>query len=491
MTQYALLSVYKKDGLEALARALLQDGLSLLATGGTRTQLMAWGLPVTDVAALTGEPERFGGRVKTLHHKIFGALLLRVEESDLKQWNEDYRIAAVVCNFYPFEEKVAACKTLSELIEWIDIGGPSMVRAAAKNHAHVWILSDPAQYPLYLERQPGRDSELRERLAFEAFERVRHLDEAIVDAWQARFRPAQAPAELRPQLQYGENPHQKAYFRPSSPDASARFLGTFSYNNLRDAEAAWRVVAPWKKPAVSVIKHQTPCGAAAADELETAFEWAWQADPVSRYGGVLAFNGVPGPQATETLAQNFIELVVLPESPEAFAWAAAFRARKERVGVVLADPARVPAYERVQGAFGSLLQERDRPEESGDLLRDFGMWTAACSKSNSVSLVASQQDAVFLVAAGQGQPNRVDCLERLAWPRAQGWLERHPSFSSSQLVCFSDAFVPFEDLIVVLGRIGVKHLVQPGGSKADAKVKACADRLGIRMETTGIRHFWH
>jgi phosphoribosylaminoimidazolecarboxamide formyltransferase/IMP cyclohydrolase len=491
MTQYALLSVYKKDGLEALARGLLKDGFSLLATGGTRTQLVAWGLPVTDVAQLTGEPERFGGRVKTLHHKIFGALLLRVEEADLKQWNEDYRIGAVVCNFYPFEEKAAACTSLNELIEWIDIGGPSMVRAAAKNHAHVWIFSDPSQYSLYLERQQGEELHLRERLGFEAFELVRHLDEAIVDVWQERFRPAQLPAQTRPQLQYGENPHQKAFFRPTSPDASARFLGGFSYNNLRDAEAAWRLVAPWQAPSVSVIKHQTPCGAAAASDIETAFDWAWQADPVSRFGGVIALNQVPGPRATETLATNFVELVVIPDSPQAFEWAQSFRARKERVGVILADPSRVPARERVQGAFGSLLQERDRPEETGDLLKDFGMWTAACSKSNAVSLVSKAGSAVFLVAAGQGQPNRVDCLERLAWPRAQAWLERHPGVKAADLVCFSDAFVPFEDLVEALGRMGVKHLVQPGGSKADAKVKACADRLGIRMDMTGVRHFWH
>jgi phosphoribosylaminoimidazolecarboxamide formyltransferase/IMP cyclohydrolase len=500
MKLYALLSVYDKEGLTSIARTLEQMGMSLLATGGTYKELKASGFSVTEVSELTEEPERFGGRVKTLHHKILGSILLRPGQ-DEKEWPFDFRIGAVVCNFYPFAEKADACESLDELMEWVDIGGPTMVRAAAKNHKHVWILTRVAQYSRFIMGQALHEEDrLRRRLALEAFDEVAKLDNLIVNKLYHRIAHAGEEKALR----YGENPHQKAWFF-AHPRAKLQSFGELSFNNLRDAEAAFRFVAPFTGPAVSVVKHQTLCGAAAAlnyDHAQDVFFEAWEGDPVSRFGGIIAMNFMPTPAIHEVLKTKFLELLLLPKTPETEAYAQKLHAEKDKIRVMLVSPelfSRKARHEEVfVGALGELHQEADQivhwdeAPTMGALLKNFGQWTAACSKSNAISLVGLEdaKKIAYLAGAGQGQPNRVEALKLLAIPRAQDFCKRLGR-DFSKLSCFSEAFIPFRDTLDILKEAGVGRLFQPGGSKKDDELKTVAQEIGLEMVITRERHFWH
>lgn len=520
MKRYALLSLTDKTQCEDLARALESEGLHLLASGGTKDYLRSHGFEVTDIADFTGEAERFGGRVKTLHHKVYASLLLRADNpKDLSEWPESLQIAAVACNFYPFESKAPDSKDWKELVEWVDIGGPTMVRAAAKNFHHVWIFTRPDQYSEFIQRssQERQDLSYRARLSLEAFELVQKLDTAIVNEWTRRlsFEKAKGDTasdaldairfETHPSLQYGENPHQAARFFPAS--RRVLFSGKVSYNNVRDAEAAWKFVREFESsshPAVAVVKHQTLCGAAVAlksQNFEKAFHWAWEADPVSRFGGILGFNRVPDAAVTERLLKPFIEVLVLPLSEESQEWTRKFRAQRPRVLVVLVENKELREMESWSGSLGHLLQEPDtllaskevfKAQNSSDFLKEVSTWMGACSKSNAIVLTAQDGDGTcFLLGAGQGQPNRIEAFKQLAWPRAKEFMERFPEIQSSQLLTFSDAFLPFPDLVEEMARVGLKRLVQPGGSKNDELVLNRAQELGIKVEVTGRRHFWH
>jgi phosphoribosylaminoimidazolecarboxamide formyltransferase / IMP cyclohydrolase len=499
MRQIAIFSLTDKKDCEVVARRFLSDGLEIRATGGTFKYLKEKNIECRELSELSREPEIFGGRVKSLHHKILASVLFRPGIDD-SQWTEDFRTAAVVCNFYPFSTKGQESKSLREMIEWIDVGGPTMVRAAAKNHEFVWILSDPSQYRFFLEKK-GDDAAVRERLGFEAFRKVQELDQEIVETWMTKFRPA-VEAQTWPKLQYGENPHQSALYLKKLDGAQVEFLGGFSFNNVRDAEGALRFVGAFdsQNPAVAVVKHQTLCGAAVGlpkSKIDEIFNWAWEGDPVSRYGGILGFNFVPGPAATEILQKSYVEILILPKTAEARSWAEEYRRKKEKVGIVLVDMASLPTKERYDGALGSLTQDRDPAHsrrilaDSDSLLMGFGQWTAACSKSNAVTLVSIQNGLAVLVGAGQGQPNRVDSLEALAVPRARRFSKLHPEWKAENWVCFSDAFIPFPDFIEKLGSAGIQKLVQPGGSIRDKEIAEAAERSGIEMKMTGTRHFWH
>lgn len=506
LKRYALMSLTDKTDCEKLARVFRDEGLEILASGGTREYLSQRDIPVIDISDFTGEPERFGGRVKTLHHKVYSSLLLRADQDkDLIEWPEAFQIAAVACNFYPFQSKAAASKNFDELVEWVDIGGPTMVRAAAKNFRHVWILTHPSQYESFIKKtsHERQDQNFRSLLALDAFKLVKELDEAIVIEWETRI--SKPSTILEPVLQYGENPHQKATFERTS--RNVQFLGQVSYNNVRDAEAAWKFVNEFdalQHPAVGVIKHQTLCGAAVAQKggtLSDAFHWAWEGDPVSRFGGILGFNQVPDAALTELLSKPFIEVLVMPLSEESQKWAQHFRQNKPRVLVVLVESKTDRTTETWSGALGKLKQEPDtllesreifRAQAHHDFVKEVATWMGACSKSNA--LVLASQDSkgtCFLVGAGQGQPNRVEAFKQLAWPRAHDFMERFPELKAQDLLCFSDAFLPFPDLVEEMARVGLKRLVQPGGSKNDSVVLDRARELGVTIELTGRRHFWH
>lgn len=521
LTRYALMSLTDKAQCEKLAITFLNEGLQILASGGTRDYLQSKGLKVTDISDFTGEPERFGGRVKTLHHKVYASLLLRADqEKDLTEWPEATQIAAVACNFYPFDEKAGASKNFDELVEWVDIGGPTMVRAAAKNFKDVWIFTNPSQYERFISAtsETRHSQNFRAQLSLEAFELVRKLDESIVNEWIRRLsQDSTADTESKnlgfethPTLQYGENPHQPARFENGA--RKVLFSGKVSYNNVRDAEAAWKFVKEFdaaKHPAVAVVKHQTLCGASVAlkpSEMAKAFHWAWEGDPVSRFGGILGFNAVPTPEVTEKLLKPFIEVLVLPLSKESKTWTQKFREQKPRVLVVLVEPNANREMETWSGSLGKLYQEADAllpskeiyssltvtDGKATDFLKEVSTWMGACSKSNALVLTAHDGDGnCFLAGAGQGQPNRVEAFKQLAWPRAKEFTERFPEIKVQNLLTFSDAFLPFPDLIEEMAAVGLKRLVQPGGSKNDEIVLKRAQELGVNIEVTGRRHFWH
>jgi len=507
MRNLALFSAYNKEGIASLARALAQKGMEIVATGKTRTLLQEEGLKVTDISELTQEPERFGGRLKTLHHKVFGGILLRPGEDD-KEWPYDFRVGAVVCNFYPFREMAKKCQTLNELIEWIDIGGPSMVRAAAKNFKHVWVFTKPEQFTRFIAAPAHDNNEqneqemlrLRERFALQAFEMVREFDEDIQKEFQNRYMGLNDQGKLV----YGENPQQESDFLPNL-SAGVKFFGNLSFNNIRDAEAALRFVLPFKGPAASVVKHQTLCGAATGlpgASTDTIFDWAWEGDTVSRFGSVIAMNFVPSAAVTEILSKKFIEVLVVPRSPEAEEWALAFRATKDRVRIVFVEKTIFGSdyrlKEQFSGVLGQLGQEADHISTEGtdsDLNKLFqvtGEWAAACSKSNAIVMagVDEKTRCAYFAGAGQGQPNRVDALKLLAIPRGKDFATRK-NIPFESLTCFSDGFIPFPDSLKELHAAGLRKLVQPGGSKADPEIIATAKELGITMTITGTRHFWH
>ncbi|MBS1983194.1 MAG: hypothetical protein JST16_03400 [Bdellovibrionales bacterium] len=513
MREIALFSAWEKEGLSSIARALVERGMEIVATGNTRKLLEEEGFRVQDISDLTGEPERFGGRLKTLHHKVFGGILFRPDR-DEAEWPENFRIAAVVCNFYPFTEKARDCETLNEMMEWVDIGGPSMVRAAAKNNEHVWVFTRKEQYTRFIAAPKEMadytaERQMRRRFALEAFEAVTKLDEAIARHTQWMIL---GPDRGGGPLVYGENQHQKAHF-VAAPSSGLKVYGHPSFNNLRDAEAAFRFVSAFKYPAVSVIKHQTLCGAAAGlgtTPPSKVFHWAWEGDPVSRFGGIIGLNFLPGAEIQEVLRSKFLEVIVMPRNAGSEKLAADLTALKPKLRFVLVDPSQYEASlkaathpvgeEIFQGHLGRLVQQPDALEWDPELdahdptrhFHRFGQWAAACSKSNA--MVLAGHDAAtgvsYLAGTGQGQPNRLDALQRLALPRALNFAERM-SVSMSTLTCFSDAFLSHADSIVALQQAGIRRLVQPGGSKADAQIAEEAERAGIEMKITGRRHFWH
>jgi phosphoribosylaminoimidazolecarboxamide formyltransferase/IMP cyclohydrolase len=499
MREIAIFSTWNKEGTGTLARALMGFGMEIVATGKTRTHLESEGVKVSDISDLTHEPERFNGRLKTLHHLVLGGILFRPGH-DESEWPYDFRVGAVVCNFYPFLEKADDIDNLDALAEWVDIGGPTMVRAAAKNYKHVWVFTRPEQYTRFIVTPEEQRERLHERLALEAFEEVSKLDEAIVFHFQSR-----QPWAGGGKLHYGENPHQKASFLPNRR-AGVRVLGNVSYNNVRDAEAAFRFVSPFAGPAVAVIKHQTLCGAAVglkSANADRVFDWAWEGDPISRYGGILGLNFVPSPAITEILKKKFLEVLVLPRTDESEKWAHKLHEEKPRLRIFLLDASAfegnaLPVTEIHQGALGRLTQDADTIDvgesdvHPGQLEMNFGQWAAACSKSNAMVLTGwSDSDGVsYMAGAGQGQPNRVDALKLLALPRARDFAERR-GVKLEEMVCFSDAFLPFDDCLKILKDAGVNRIVQPGGSKSDEQIADTASKLGMEMKISERRHFWH
>ena len=512
----ALLSVSDKGGLVPLAQALVAHGAQLISTGGSAKALRDAGLAVTEVADHTGFPEILDGRVKTLVPQIHGGILGRRDWPAHVAQMAAHGIAPIdlVCvNLYPFEATVLSGAVDADCIETIDIGGPALIRAAAKNHEHVAVLTDPAQYGRLLAELPagGTTQALRTQLAGEAYARTAAYDAAIA-AWFARdeaFPPRLTlSGTLRQTLRYGENPHQQAAFyttgtRPGVATARQIQGKELSYNNLNDTDAAFECVAEFPQPAVVIVKHANPCGVALGATLAEAWDAALRCDPTSAFGGIVAVNRTLDAAAAERIAALFTEVIV---APDADAEAQAILSRKKNLRLLLTgglpDPAAPGmAIRTVVGGF--LAQSRDAGRiGANDLrvvtqrapsqaeLRDLLFAFAVCKHVKSNAIVYAKAGAT--VGIGAGQMSRVDSARIAAWKGAEAaraaGLDRPLTEGS---VVASDAFFPFADGLEAAIAAGATAVIQPGGSMRDAEVIAAADRAGVAMVLTGMRHFRH
>ncbi|MFN3704982.1 MAG: bifunctional phosphoribosylaminoimidazolecarboxamide formyltransferase/IMP cyclohydrolase [Thermoflexales bacterium] len=509
----ALLSVSDKTGLVEFARALCELGVELIASGGTARVLQSAGLPVTTVEQFTGSPEILDGRVKTLHPAIHAGILARDTDADRKDLE---RIGAkmidiVAVNLYPFKKTVSQrFVTLKDAIEHIDIGGVALIRAAAKNFERVAVVSDPCDYDLVLKdlRQHGRVTlDTREVLALKAFAHTAEYDSAIRD-YLMGLSPASAPVVTLTlhkvqELRYGENPHQQAtlYSLNGSCDGvlGAKVLQgkALSYNNLLDLDAAWRAVSQLEQPAAVIVKHNSPCGAATAKDLSHAFRAALLSDPISAFGGIVAFNRTVDLATVEALGTLFLECIIAP----GFA-AEARHALAERKNCRVLEVQDPEACRRVKWEYrsvlGGLLQQsvdhgdpagaewrvvtQAKPLDADWPVMRFAWTICQHVRSNAIVLANRLDDAVATVGIGGGQPNRVDSV------RIAG---QHAKERAKGAVLASDAFFPFVDGVQVAAGLGVRVIIQPGGSVRDAEVIAAADAAGIAMVFTGARHFRH
>ncbi|WHP17060.1 bifunctional phosphoribosylaminoimidazolecarboxamide formyltransferase/IMP cyclohydrolase [Cellulomonas sp. ES6] len=518
----ALLSVYDKAGLVELATALHGAGVELVSTGSTAATVAAAGVPVTRVEDLTGFPECLDGRVKTLHPRVHAGILADTRRPEHLAQLDELGVAPfelVVVNLYPFTQTVASGATPDECVEQIDIGGPSMVRAAAKNHPSVAVVVDPSAYPDVVAAVGAGGFTLAERtrLAAQAFVHTASYDVAVaswmgnvatttdeVDGVSTGF-PAWVGAtwERADVLRYGENPHQRAAVYTSAQGPAGLAQATqlhgkaMSYNNYVDADAAWRAAHDHEGPAVAIIKHANPCGIAVGTDIADAHAKAHACDPVSAYGGVIAANGTVTLAAAQQIAEVFTEVVVAPAyEPEALE--VLQRKKNVRLLVVEGAPSAVVEMRPVSG--GLLVQQVDRVDAPGD---DPATWTLAAGDAADGATLADlafawravravKSNAILLAAdgasvgVGMGQVNRVDSC-RLAVERANaGGAER-----ARGAVAASDAFFPFADGLQVLLDAGVRAVVQPGGSVRDEEVVAAAQAAGVTLYLTGTRHFAH
>ncbi|HVY58909.1 MAG TPA: bifunctional phosphoribosylaminoimidazolecarboxamide formyltransferase/IMP cyclohydrolase [Xanthobacteraceae bacterium] len=520
----ALLSVSDKEGLVDLARTLADHGIELVSTGGTKAALAQAGLPVADVADLTGFPEMMDGRVKTLHPGVHGGLLAvrtRAEHVAAMEQHGIRPIDLLVVNLYPFEATVQKGADFDTCIENIDIGGPAMIRAAAKNHADVAVVVDPADYPLLVKELADHDGAttvgLRRRLAAKAYARTAVYDAAISN-WLADHIGESAPTfravggRLVEALRYGENPHQSAAFyrtpeaRPGVATARQLQGKQLSYNNINDTDAAYECVAefdPARTPACVIAKHANPCGVAEGATLVEAYRKALRCDPVSAYGGIIAVNRPLDAEAARAITEIFTEVIIAPDaSEEAIAIVAAKKNLRLLLAGGLPDP-RAPGMSVKTVAGGLLVQSRDNatveqmqlttvtrraPTEAEMRDMRFAFRVAKHVKSNTI--VYARDGAT--VGIGAGQMSRVDAA-RIAARKAEDAAAQsgagEPLTKGS--VVASDAFFPFADGLLVAVEAGATAVIQPGGSMRDEEVIRAADEHGIAMVFTGTRHFRH
>jgi len=516
----ALLSVSDKTGLVEFGRFLAARGVEILSTGGTARALREAGVPVKDVSDHTGFPEILDGRVKTLVPQVHGGILARRDSAEHLAQMEAHAIAPidlVAVNLYPFEATVAQGAGFEDCIENIDIGGPAMIRSAAKNHAGVAVLTEPAHFAevqAEIEQQGGTTLATRRRLAAAAYARTAAYDAAIA-AWFARqegqdFPPRLSlPGVLRQSLRYGENPHQQAAFyvdgsnRPGVATALQVQGKELSYNNINDTDAAYECVAEFDRPAIVIVKHANPCGVAVAGSLADAWDKALLCDPVSAFGGIVAANRPLDAAAAERIAAIFTEVVIAPDADDA---AKAVFARKKNLRLLLTgglpDPAAPGlAFKSVAGGF--LAQSRDAGRageetlkvvtqrapsrsEMADLL--FAFFVCKHVKSNAIVYAKG----LATVGIGAGQMNRAESSRIAAWKSdAAAKAAGLPEPLAHGSVVASDAFFPFADGLEIAASAGATAVIQPGGSMRDAEVIAAADKAGLAMVFTGMRHFRH
>ncbi|PSK97003.1 phosphoribosylaminoimidazolecarboxamide formyltransferase/IMP cyclohydrolase [Murinocardiopsis flavida] len=512
----ALISVYDKTGLAELATGLADAGVEIVSTGSTATAITAAGAPVTPVESVTGFPECLDGRVKTLHPGIHAGLLADRSDAAHTATLADLDIAPfdlLVVNLYPFADTVASGATPAECIEKIDIGGPAMVRAAAKNHGSVAVVVDPAGYGAVLTaaRHGGFTLAQRKRLAAGAFAHTAAYDAAVASWFASAHAPDDtaeesgwplfkaAAYERAATLRYGENPHQRAaLYRPAGA-APAGLAGAeqvhgkeMSYNNYVDGDAALRAAFDFDEPCVAIIKHANPCGIAVGGDVAEAHRKAHASDPVSAYGGVIAVNRPVSVAMAEQVAEVFTEVVVAPGFEPG---AVDILTRKKNLRLLRVDPVRRAVEERTISG-GVLFQDADAIDAPGDAPDAWELragppadpetradlafaWRAVRAvKSNAILLAADRAT----VGVGMGQVNRVDSA-RLAVKRSGDRV--------AGSVAASDAFFPFADGLDVLLEAGVRAVVQPGGSVRDEEVIAAAERAGVSLYFTGTRHFFH
>jgi len=504
----ALISVYRKEGVEKLARVLVNLGYEILSTGGTADYLRSHGIEVEEIAEVTGFPEILGGRVKSLHPIIHGGILYR-------DWVESDRadieklgilpIDVVVVNLYPFEEMMKEDLEEKELMEFVDIGGPSLIRAAAKNYFRVVVVVDPEDYQwVSFKLEKGQlTEEERAYLAWKAFSHTAYYDSVVSNALKTLFeiedsaRELTLPMKLSRKLRYGENPHQKGllYLNPLEGLGVSRaevLQGKeMSFNNYLDADAAIRVALEFpNEPVCVIVKHNNPCGVANGEDVTEAFIRARESDPESAFGGIVAFNDTVTPKLAKELTSMFLEVVVAPEYEEEalkllsarknlrvlriYGLSHSYDLKKISGGFLLQDED-VSLYERLR----VVTKREPSPEEMEDLL--FAWKVCKHAKSNAVVIAKGGRT----LGVGAGQVSRIDSL-RCAIRKAQRF-----GFDLRGAVLASEAFFPFRDSVDVAHEAGITALIQPGGSLRDAEVIKAADEYGMAMIFTEMRHFKH
>ena len=507
----ALISVSDKTGLLDFARFLQSQNIEILSTGGTAKALRDAGIAVTEVSDHTGSPEIMDGRVKTLHPKIHGGILAVRDNKEHQEALFVHNIAPidlVVINLYPFEATVAKGADFDTCIENIDIGGPSMVRSSAKNHAYVTIVVDPADYAMVMDEMranKGTTAETRRKLAAKAFSKTAAYDSAISGWFNAQNHEPFPTAltisgHLKQSLHYGENPHQKAAYyvtdsvTPSLATARQVQGAPLSYNNYNDVSAAFELVREFDQPAVAIIKHANPCGVAVAENITEAFQKALACDPVSAYGGIIATNRPLTKEFCDALGKLFLEVMVAPDADEA---AQATLVSRKKLKLLLTGSVPKPAPKQVIKSIsgGFLCQDEDvivtkddlktvtkkSPDASqqDDLL--FAFTVAKHVKSNTIVLVKNGAT----IGIGAGQMSRIDSTRIACWKAKEAGLD------TKGTVLASDAFFPFADNVDMAAEAGITAIIQPGGSIRDEDVIATADKHGLAMVFTGIRHFRH
>jgi phosphoribosylaminoimidazolecarboxamide formyltransferase / IMP cyclohydrolase len=519
----ALISVYHKQNLDGIIRQLNQLNVKIISTGGTKSFIESIGVQVTSVESLTGYPSILGGRVKTLHPKIFGGILSRREnQGDVSQLTE-YEIPEIdliIVDLYPFESTVSSGASGQDIIEKIDIGGISLIRAAAKNFNDVVIVPSQNEYqPLIdlLNEKKGIFSiEDRRWFATRAFAVSSHYDAAIYSYFSNEEGSERISLNDGQVLRYGENPHQKATFykfnnAPAGVSiANARVIQgkALSYNNMLDADAAWKAASDAyhsvthlnTKVAVSVVKHLNPCGLAVTGSIMESLELAWAGDPISAFGGIICFTDAVTAEVAEWFHNKFVEILIAPEFSEG---ALEVLGKKKNLRLletpVKAEVTGEKLYRSISG--GMLVQDEDEGmdtqfDEVTDKkfdsdkinLAKFGVTACKHLKSNAIAIVTkTPAGAYWLTGAGMGQPNRLDSMRHLTMPR----FEMKEGATMEDSVVVSDAFFPFRDSIEAANEYGVKYVVEPGGSIRDQEVIDACNEFGIAMVFTGRRHFKH
>lgn len=521
----ALISVYNKENLDAIIHRLNELNVKILSTGGTKSFIESLGVKVTSVESLTGYPSILSGRVKTLHPKVFGGILSRRDNQDDLNQLAQYEIPEidlVIVDLYPFENTVASGATEQEIIEKIDIGGISLIRAAAKNYNDVIVVPSQKEYvPLLdlLNEKCGKSSlDDRKKFARKAFAVSSHYDSAIFkyfnrDVSENTERISLNSGEI---LRYGENPHQNAVFfkfnniLTGDTLSNARVLQgkTLSYNNLLDSDAAWKSAGDAyhsvkhikNKVAVSVIKHLNPCGLAVTDNILKSLELAWKGDPISAYGSIICFTEKVTAEIANWFGNKFVEIIIAPEFTDD---ALEIFMKKKNLRLLVANVKKEITGEKLYRSIsgGMLIQDEDegldaefntvtqKPFEPGKVnLAKFGIIACKHLKSNSIAIVTENEDGSFwLTGAGMGQPNRLDSLQQLTMPR----FKMKEGLDIEKSVLISDAFFPFRDSIEVANKYGVKYIIEPGGSIRDDEVIEACNYFGIAMAFTDRRHFKH
>lgn len=525
--KYALLSVSDKSGLDTVAKALVEQGVGLLSTGGTYDYLQQAGFAVETVESYTKFPEMMDGRVKTLHPKVHGGLLANLDdENHLQKMQEQGMVSIdyVIVNLYPFKETILKeGVTLADAIENIDIGGPTMLRSAAKNYRRVSVVTDPADYPAFiaqLDEQGATSLDYRFYLASKVFELTSHYD-TLISQYMNEQRQALGEAERpwdhltktyvnKASLRYGENSHQKAAFYKEVDASTATIAGAkqlhgkeLSYNNIKDADAAVKLINEFTEPAAVAVKHMNPCGAAVGDTVEQAFDRCFQADPISIFGGIVVVNRPVSRELAEKLHNIFLEIVIAPSFDEE---AQAILMKKKNIRLLEMEIGKPAGKDELVSVSGGLLvQDIDQsdelsrepisamPEEweamtkrqpNATEARALNFLMKICKHVKSNAIVVGNE--YMTLGIGAGQMNRVGAAE-IALKQAG----KNEAAGSGQLFMASDAFFPMDDTVALAHEYGVTAIIQPGGSIKDKDSVAVCDEQGMAMVKTGIRHFRH